>query len=290
MRIRSRHILTLVLALTLVGAVLPTRWLGWTADTADIIRIPIMPLANVGNRIAGALRPVEVLRGGGSTVTDILQVESQRDKLERLLLAEQMRTSELETQLRQLQALPESTRISTPPLLVRTEVTGRRPDHPVSGVELQVPALDRIHMGDAVTWDGRWLVGRVTRVSGTRISALPITHPDIGPLMAVLLRDGEAVDMASAPRVLLRQDGRGQLLAEVDRRWGAQAGDRLVLADRAWPASLQAFHIGRVVSVGDIDEAPLRHRLVVDPEVQLYELPWVIIVGRDPGEPAGVTP
>lgn len=276
------------MTLTLVVSVLPTRWLAWTADAADIARIPIMPLAGVGSRVAGALRPVTVQRGVAGSVKDMLHIEAQRDRLERLLLEEQLRVAEMETQLRHIQALPPLTRTSRPPLLVKSDVTGRRPDHPVSGVELHVPAgaAGRVQVGDAVTWDGRWLVGRITRVSDIRLSALPVTHPDIGPLMGVLLPEGSDLDVVSAPRVLLRQDGRGQLIGEIDRRTGAAVGDRVILADRAWPASLQAFRVGRVESIQDVDEAPLRHRLVVEPEVHLYELPWVVIVGRD-GESSG---
>lgn len=271
------------MALTLVVAVLPTRWLGWTGDAADIVRIPIMPLAGMGSRVAGVMRPVNMQRGVAGTVEDMLHVEAQRDRLERLLLQEQLRVAEIEQKLRHIQGLPPQTRTEQPPLLLESEVTGRRPDHPVSGVELHSPAeaAGRVQVGDAVTWDGRWLVGRITRVSDIRLSALPITHPDVGPMMGALLSEGLDVDVVSAPTVRLRQNGNGQLLGEIDRRTEAGIGDRIVLADRAWPASLQAFHVGRVTSVQDIDEAPLRRRLVVEPDVHLYELPWVVIVGRD---------
>lgn len=271
------------MALTLLLAVLPTRWLGWTGDAADIIRIPIMPLAGVGSRVAGAMRPVNVQRGAAGNVEDLLHVEGQRDRLERLLLQEQLRSAEMEAQLRHIQGLPPRTSSSQPPLLIELDVTGRRPDHPVSGVELHVPAesTGRVQVGDALTWDGRWLIGRITRVSDIRLSALPITHPDVGPLMGVLLPEGVKANAASAPAVRLRQNGRGQLLGEIDRRTDAKIGDRIVLADRAWPVSLQAFRIGRVTAVEDLDEAPLRRRLVVEPEVHLYELPWVVVVGPD---------
>ena len=275
----------MALTLTLVVAVLPTRWLAWTGDVADIARIPIMPLAGVGSRVAGVMRPVNMQRGVAGTVEDMLHVESQRDRLERLLLQEQLRVAEMERKLRHIQGLPPLTRTAQPPLLLESEVTGRRPDHPISGVELHAPAeaAGRVQVGDAVTWDGRWLVGRITRVSDIRLSALPITHPDVGPMMGVLLPEGidMDVDVVSAPVVRLRQDGNGKLLGEIDRRTEVGIGDRVVLADRAWPASLQAFHVGRVTSVQDIDEAPLRRRLVIEPDVHLYELPWVVIVGRD---------
>ncbi|MCH2153766.1 MAG: hypothetical protein MK089_10545 [Phycisphaerales bacterium] len=289
MRIRSRHVLSFVLAVTLVVAVLPTRWLSWTADAADIVRIPVVPLASIGNRLAASLRPMRVLRSPAGT-DDILEVEGQRDRLERLLRSEQMRTAELEEQLRHLQGLPASTRLVAPPLLLQSEVTGRRPDHPVSGVELQLPleAVDRVRIGDAITWDGRWLVGRITRVSDFRLSALPLTHPDIGPLRTLVLRGEDGID--TAVPALLRQDGRGEFVTEVDRRAGISIGDRIILSDRGWPASLQAFQIGRVVELSDVDEAPLRRRLRVEPQVHLHELPWVVIVGRDTIEPSEVRP
>ena len=285
MRIRSRHVLTIVLGLTLLVAVLPTRWLGWTSDMADIVRIPIMPLAGLGSRLAGAMRPVTIDGNLIGDVADLREMESQLNRMERLLLAEQLRAAELETQLRHLQDLPEETSLRRPPVLVKSEVTGRRPDHPASVVELHVGSeiQERVDVGDAVTWDGRWLVGRLTRVSDFRLSALPITHPDIGPLMGVLLPHDDDVQVAAAPRVLLRQDGKGNLIGEIDRRSNPKPGDRVILADRSWPASLQAFMIGRVASVQDVVEAPLRVRLLVEPEVQLHQLPWVVIVGQESG-------
>ena len=272
------------MALTLLMAVLPTRWLAWTGDAADIVRIPIMPLAGIGSRVAGAVRPVNVQRGPSGSLDDMIHVEGQRDRLERLLLQEQLRSAELEAQLRHIQNLPPRSRSAQPPLLIESEVTGRRPDHPISGVELHVPAdaTGHVKVGDAVTWDGRWLIGRITRVSDFRVSALPITHPDIGPLMCLLLPDDLDADIDSAPAVLLRQDGRGQFIGEMDRRVQAKIGDRIVLADRAWPNSVQAFRLGIVAAIEDMDEAPLRRRLLVEPEAQLFELPWVVIVG--PGD------
>ncbi|MBG84078.1 MAG: hypothetical protein CMJ40_05970, partial [Phycisphaerae bacterium] len=90
MRIRSRHVLTVVLGLTLLVAVLPTRWLGWTSDMADIVRIPIMPVAGVGSRLAGAMRPVNIDGNVIGDVADLRELESQRSRIERLLLAEQL--------------------------------------------------------------------------------------------------------------------------------------------------------------------------------------------------------
>tara|TARA_B100001059_G_scaffold74191_4_gene71784 strand:+ start:8040 stop:8879 length:840 start_codon:yes stop_codon:yes gene_type:complete len=272
-----------VLGVTLLVAVLPTRWLGWTSDMADIVRIPIMPLAGVGSRLAGAMRPVNIDGNLVGDVADLREMESQRSRIERLLLAEQLRVAELETQLRHLQDLPPDARTRRPPVLIKSEVTGRRPDHPASGVELHVgPELaGRVSQGDAVTWDGRWLVGRVTRVSDFRLSALPVTHPDVGPLMGVILPEDEAVDVASSPRILLKQDGSGNLIGEIDRRSPVAIGDRVILADRSWPSSLQAFKIGRVAKMDDVDAAPLRVRLLVEPEVHLHQLPWVVIVGQD---------
>ncbi|MBG83684.1 MAG: hypothetical protein CMJ40_03950 [Phycisphaerae bacterium] len=185
--------------------------------------------------------------------------------------------------MRHLQDLPPDSTTRRPPVLIKSEVTGRRPDHPASGVELHLGSelSGRVSEGDAVTWDGRWLVGRVTRVSDFRLSALPITHPDVGPLMGVLLPDDAEVDIAAAPRILLKQDGSGSLFGEIDRRAAVAVGDRVILADRSWPASLQAFKIGRVISMDDVDAAPLRVRLHIEPEVHLHQLPWVVIVGQD---------
>ena len=122
-------------------------------------------------------------------------------------------------------------------------------------------------------------MGRVTRVSDIRISALPVTHPDIGPVMSRAVNATRGV--TGSPRMQLRQDGAGGFLAEVDRRAGVAVGDEVILDDRSWSPGLQAFHLGRVTALADVDEAPLRQRIRVIPEVHLHELPWVVIVGSE---------
>ena len=102
--------------------------------------------------------------------------------------------------------------------------------------------------------------------------------------MGVIMPETEEVDAASAPRVLLKQDGGGNLIGEIDRRSTVTSG--IGSCSRIKLACLCGLH-RRVIAMDDVDAAPLRVRLQVEPEVHLHQLPWVVIVGQDAG---GVAP
>jgi hypothetical protein len=67
--------------------------------------------------------------------------------------------------------------------------------------------------------------------------------------------------------MLLRQEGRGLLVADIDRRVVLEPGARLVLADHRWPAWAQGLGIAIVVGIEALDEAPLRQRIIARPAV-----------------------
>jgi hypothetical protein len=283
---RSNSTFSFVLAATVLASVLPTTWLHWTRDLSDVIRLPITPVAHAGNRLAGWLRPVD--SGDGMNEADLrvhLEVlEQDRDRFQRLYRAQRLRSQELAAQLRLLQDLPEGLlRAARPPVILPTDVTARDPGDVVSMVEVKLtPDIeDRVVVGDVATWLNERLVGRVAHRSSFRVTILPLTHPDTGPIQGVVLDAAQEATGAPPARVLLKPLGDGLLAAEVDHRLGTSIGADVVLADPTWPIWAQALHVGSVISVEQIDEAPLRDLIIVQPAVQLHELPHVVLLARD---------
>lgn len=283
---RIPRVYPVVLLLTAVAALLPTNWLYWTRDLSDVIRLPITPVAHAGNRLAGILRPVDA--SDGLNTEDLRGrlelLETERDRYERLYRAQRLRSQELAAQLRLLQHLPESVlRAPRPPMILPSDVTGRDPRDVVSAVELDlVPEIaDRVQEGDVATWKHQYLVGRVVRISSFRVTVLPVTHPDTGPVQAVLV-DSQDQDLAAPPpRLLLKPLGDGTFAGEINHRYATAPGDEVVLADPGWPAWAQALHVGNVESVRQLDEAPLRDLVIIRPRYQLFELPHVMLLAGD---------
>lgn len=275
-----------LLVLTGVIALLPTSWLSWTRDLSDVVRLPITPLAHAGNRLAGMLRPVDASDGLHSEDLrgQLELLESDRDRYERLYRAQRLRSQELAAQLRLLQHLPESVlRAPRPPMILPSDVTGRNPRDVISPVELELEPeiVDRVLEGDVATWKHQYLVGRVVRISPFRVTVLPVTHPDTGPVQAVLVDPGNRDITAPPPRLLLKPLGDGTFAGEVNHRHGTTVGDEVVLADPAWPDWAQALQVGTVEEVRQLDEAPLRDLVIVRPRFQLFELPHVMLLARD---------
>lgn len=283
---RSNSVFSTVLVLTGLVALLPTAWLHWTRDLSDVLRLPITPVAHMGNQLAGMLRPVASNDGmNEADLREQLQLlEVDRDRYQRLFRAQRLRSQELASQLRLLQDLPEAlVRSPRPPIILATDVTARDPGDVVSAVEVQIsPEIDqRVVVGDVATWLNERLVGRVAHRSRFRVTILPLTHPDTGVIQAVVLDPARESTGAPPARVLLKPLGDGQFAAEIDHRLGTTPGSDVVLADPTWPTWAQALHVGRVESVRQLDEAPLRDLLIIRPGVQLHELPHVVLLARD---------
>ena len=283
---RISRVYPVVLLLTVVASLLPTGWLYWTRDLSDVIRLPITPVAHAGNRLAGILRPVDATDGlNTEDLRGRLELlETERDRYERLYRAQRLRSQELASQLRLLQNLPESVlRAPRPPMILASDVTGRNPRDVISAVELDlVPEIaERVLEGDVATWKHQYLVGRVVRISPFRVTVLPVTHPDTGPVQAVLVHNRNQDLSTPPPRLLLKPVGDGTFAGEVNHRHGTAVGDEVVLADSGWPAWAQALELGRVESVRQLDEAPLRDLIIIRPKYQLFELPHVMLLARD---------
>jgi hypothetical protein len=273
--------LLLVVVLTLGSSVAPASWLGWTADVADVVRAPIMPVSRFGTSIASWLRPPRDLEGRPVNEVEIDQLRQDRNRFEQLWQAQRVRADDFARQLRQLEGLPaDALRSAHPPLVIAADITGRDPSDPRSPIELRMPrdGGDRLAVGDVAVWGGHYVLGRLSHVSPMRLMVLPLSNPESGPIEVV---PATVQDTTSLPRMLLRQEGRGLLAADIDRRVVIEPGMRLVLADHRWPAWAQGMDVAVVVRIESLDEAPLRQRIIARPAVDAPAVSRVVVLSAN---------
>ncbi len=278
MKSQRRGGFLIVVALTMTSALAPVSWLGWTADIADVVRAPIMPLSRMGTSIASWLRPPRDVSGRPVGEAEIEQLREDRDRFEQLWQAQRVRADELAGRLRTLEGLPGSAyRSPHRPLVAEADITGRDPRDPRSPIELRPPpeGADRLRVGDIAVWGGHRLLGRISHVSSIRVMVLPLSNPESGPIEVAL---GGGDSAAALPRMLLRQSGSGHLTADIDRRIAIEPGATLVLADSRWPAWAHGLEVATVEGVESIDAAPLRQRLLARPAVDAPAVSRVAIL------------
>ncbi|MDP7028750.1 MAG: hypothetical protein QF733_00845 [Phycisphaerales bacterium] len=271
----------LVLALTVGSSVAPASWISWTGDVADVVRAPIMPISRIGVSVASWLRPPRDVTGRPVDEMEIDQLRRDRDRFEQMWQAQRVRADDLARRLRQLEGLPEDAlRSPHRPLVVEAEVTGRSPADPRSPIELRMPREggERLEVGDIAVWNGHRVLGRLSHVAPLRLMVLPISNPESGPIEVVSASaSGERL-----PRMLLRQEGRGMLVADVDKRFALEPGTRLLLADARWPAWAYGMEVAVVESIHPLDEAPLRQRVTARPAVDGPAVARVVVLSADP--------
>ena len=240
--------------------------------------------------LASWVRPIPGRGSGEDLLEQVDLLESERDRFERLYLAQRLRSQAFAHRLRELEALPETAlRQGGPPVVVSMRITGRDATRPAGDIELLRPryAGRLLREGDVAVSRGRHLVGRLVHVAPARVLLQPITHRGSGLLQGGVLHAGTG-DWDLVP-VLLRPVGDGTLVADVNARAGVAVSDLVVLADAQWPAWAQAMVIGRIESVQPRDDAPLRNRILVRPEHPFDALSWIALLASpdDPVNPGG---
>ena len=66
--------------------------------------------------------------------------------------------------------------------------------------------------------------------------------------------------------------GDGTFIADVDERLNVLVGDEAVLDDPTWPDTSSGLIIGRLTSIEDLEDKPLRKRLVITPDVYAHNV------------------
>jgi hypothetical protein len=277
------NVLPIAIGITVLLSILPVTLLGWTSDIADLVRIPITPISHIGTIATSWVRPAGDPLGQLEDEIERNELaEAERDRFRQLYTAQMLRATELADQLRELQSLPESAlRNPQPPIIVPIDITGKRSSDVAGTIELKLVtgAKERVRVGD-IAVVGKDIVGRVSRVGLTRIELNPTTHKESSLTRAAIVpahpTNGRHPLLAE---IILQSNGTSEMYADVPATSGVQKGDLVMLDDPSWPRVASGLTLGIVDSVVQLDEAPLRQRVVILPRRRVRDMSRVIILG-----------
>ena len=250
---------------------------------ADLVRVPITPVSHVGIMITSWVRPaIEPSDLPSDEQERNAFAEAERDHYRQLYTAQMLRATELADQLRELQSLPESALLNpNPPLVFPVDVTGRRSSEFSGVIELKLMrgASGRVLEGD-IAIVGRDIVGRISRVSVTRLEMIPISHKDMTLTRAAIVPAHPSSERAPLlAKIIMQSNGSNTMFAEVTARSGIQIGDLVQLDDSSWPLAGAGLTLGVVVDVQQLDEAPLRQRILISPRRIARDIARVVVLG-----------
>jgi hypothetical protein len=285
---KSIKALPIAVVIIITISMFPVTLLGWTADVADVFRIPVTPFSHVGMLIKSWVRPaIEPFDMPTDEKERNDLAVAERDHYRQLYHAQMLRSTELAGQLRMMQSLPETAlRNPLPPLVISVDLTGIKPSNPSGTVELKLSraVIGRILEGD-VAIVGRDIVGRITRVGLTRMELLPLTHEDSGYISASIVPAHPLEDTRPPllAEVLVKPRDGGLFISEVHANSRVLEGDLVILDDPAWPISGKGLILGEVRSIRQLDEAPLRNFLTIEPRRRAREYTIVVVLGSGEG-------
>jgi len=277
---RRQLALPIVIALTVVGSLLPTGgwWEDRTREVGRLARAPVVPFSHGLSFIGGKLHveppPVDT---GPRDDEAWERLAEELELVRRQHLAERERVRQLEEQLAQLQNLPpETIRYASTRFIAH--VAMRSPAGPDSIVTLKLPRsrAEAAREGSIVVYAGVHLLGRIVPPSShATASVLPITNEKTGFLLArFFVEDDERGD----DRVSLEPDDAGRFTASVRGSLPIEPGDQARLVDESWPRTAQMMVIGEVVDVEQDDDEPLRNIVTIRPRFDLAQLAYATVI------------
>ena len=285
---RSHRALAVATGLTVIAALLPIRWLGWTAVLAEIVRVPIQPMADAGVQVGRWVRPPVDDRGESEALrkrTD--ELETTRVLLHGALL-------EIEGLHEEIAAMQDARTlrpgVEITPIFAR--VTSRPVDRARGPVRVNAGSRLGVVAGAIVVYRGGHLIGRVAR-NPSRLSCgvVPITDPSIGLIEGyVNAADDPGGDIRHRPHIQLLPDGRGGLVGDLDRELAIHRGDVVRLSDPSWPGTAQGLIIGVVQSVVPKDLQPLRNAVTVRPQYDAQRVAAMTVIIERYAAAAGDAP
>ncbi len=276
LNLSSGRALGLAIGLTGVVSLLPARFLGWTRVLAEIVALPVQPLADGGIRLSRWLRPLE---GEAGESEEVRKLSAEVEATRQLLHAERLKAEGL---LEEIEALREARAfrpgIEMTPIYVH--VVGVGPDRGQGPVRLGKGSLHGVEPGAIAVYRGGYLLGRVAPdVERLSSRLVPLTDPSSGLVEARVLPAADPLRLLEgAPRLQLQPDGHGALTGDLDRNVAVERGDTVRLADLLWPDSAQGLIIGVVEDVRPKDLQPLLRVITVRPRYQAQRVSVATLV------------
>lgn len=276
LNVSSGRALGLAVGLTAFLSLLPARLLGWTRVPAEILALPVQPLADGGIRLSRWLRPLD---GEAGESEELRQMGENLEATRALLHAERLRVEGL---LEEIEALREARAfrpgVEMTPIYAR--VVGLGADRGQGPVRLGAGALHGVEPGAIAVYRGGHLLGRVAPdVERLSSRLVPLTDPATGLVEAFVVPASDPLRLLDgAARLQLRPDGRGGLSGDLDRAAAVAPGDVVRLADPLWPDSAQGLIIGTVDGVAPKDLQPLLNTVSVRPRYQAQRVSALTLV------------
>lgn len=273
---RTQSAFAAAIFITLALSFTPERFLGWTNDFAEIIRVPTRPFSHLGIILGNWLRPPESF---DSDVPEeakeyVEHLKTERDKFMQLYAAEQMEVASLRQTLEQIQRVPIEAR--RPLRLLGASITAHSPTDSFGPVQLNRGSRAGVTPGAIGLYNGVYLVGRISDVSPFGSTLVPLTNVATG-LMLVKITPPDTRDIGALSLVQLQPNGDGTFVADVESGFDIQEGYEAILTDHTWPDAARSMVIGAVTSIDPIDDQPLRNRIVIQPRFHVSELSRVTL-------------
>ncbi len=273
---RSQRTLAVATGLTVIVALLPMGWLGWTAAFATMVRVPVQPMAQVAVQVSQWLRSSADVPGESEALrARTEELETTRALLHRARL-------QIEGLQEQIEALQEVSGlwpgVEVTPIFAR--VTARALDRAGGPTRINVGSRHGIVAGAIVVYRGGHLIGRVAEgVSRLSSGVVPTTDAATGFIEGVVLPAGDPVtDVRNTPHIQLVADHHGGLVGDLDRETLLRPGDLVRLADPSWPDSAQGLIIGVVETVEPKDLQPLLNTITVRPRFHARRVASVTVI------------
>jgi hypothetical protein len=267
----SRRLAIAAILVLAVGAA-PPRWLGWTADLAALVWIPLAPLAHAATAAREWVRPLEDPAGERRTAAELRR---ERDEYRGLAARLRIENERLESRLGVLEGVGSARAGAS--FEVLSAIVLSTPRH---GEALRIGRGSRhgVVAGAVVMLPGDRLVGRV---------AAPVGRHGADVLLAAGERSGsirarvEEADGGLGRLLLLEPDGRGGWRSERETS-GDLVGRRVRLDDPTWPAAAQGLLLGEIRRERPLAARPLRSELEVAPVWEPGDLAVVAVrIPRD---------
>ncbi len=265
------RVLGTAMMLALVLALAPTRVNWWVEWFVDPVLFVAAPVSDGAAWVSRSLRPARSRTLPDDPDLAALAIERDRAQLEALRAKE--RIAELEELIEQLQgglAL-------TPELPIRAfeaRVIGSFAGAPAGTLVVRA-GQDRgvIEQESVAAARGVHLVGLVVQVGATTSRVLPVTSADAGRVRGVV-----TVTESQRFECSLAGTGKGTLEGDLERdAVGVEPGQIVRVRDESWPESAQMLILGRVELVAEKENAPLRQRVVVRPDLELERVRRIVI-------------
>jgi hypothetical protein len=274
------------LGLALVLSLLPTRWLvGWTADVAQLVNVPLIVLRHPAAAVRSWLRPMPDPRAVLPEEMQTLERELQaayslykRVEIENDLLRQRIALLE---RAALLSGAGDRVRTRYAAVVQTTPPSARSP----GSLGLNVGSAHGVTPGMIATWDGDILVGRVADAV-QRLTSLVVPATGLPGFEVRFFPIDRDLPLAQAPGGVLRPMPDGSWIADLTDPRDIAVGWTARVADERWPTPALGLRVGTVEAIGPRDDAPLMRRIVVRPLIDALRVPHVVLTDdADPTRP-----